>query len=234
VQNRQQDKFEEVMAYKHLYPRTYFPLNLVPQSFPPKCLLAPTRSGDLTKEEFTNAVVVAMAPITSRIVIYYAALAVLPLLVGRLIAAFSYIVEYHSIAHMPKHVYAKTLGKTLAVLEWVINNIFGVAIFSIALPYIFGKVDRAARSYARRRYQHPLWWLQLPKRPDKPAAWSTWFKQRFYAAHNAMSLSEQKMASAENSTQEKDKTQDSDEKKSKESKDWRWSDCWANLFRTER
>ena len=161
-----------------------------------------------------------MTPITLRIAIYYTVLALLPLLVNRCIAAFTYIMENQIIGQVPEHIY----GKALAVLEWVFNNIFSVTIFSFVLPFVFGKVDRAARRYARKRYQQPLWWLKMPKHPNNPQSWSTWFRQRYYALQDGVFWSTSTSnAKKSNNTDHNSGGAEENEKDQKEAKDWQWT-----------
>ena len=172
-----------------------------------------------------------MAPITSRIAIYYTVLALLPLLVNRCIAAFTYIMENQIIGQVPEHIY----GKALAVLEWVFNNIFSVTIFSIVLPFVFGKVDLAARRYARKRYQQPLWWLKMPKHPNTPQSWSTWFRQRHSALQDSNFWSASTTSNAKKSNTDQNSGGEAKENKrdQKEAKDWQWTKWWPNLIRKQ-
>lgn len=114
-------------------------------------------SGYLDKEEFTNAVVVACAPITSRVVVFWAILAVLPHIVSNIMNWFFQLIR-NCMDHVPETLY----GKTWEVLEWVIEDSVALAIFTIILPYIFNKIDCLWREQAQERARQRFWWLGEP------------------------------------------------------------------------
>jgi hypothetical protein len=119
------------------------------------------RSGCLNEAEFTNAVVVACTPITSRIAVYWSLLAVLPLVVSRSMGWIALLMRAH-IHKLPGSFYQKAL----VVLEWSIEHVFSLLFFSILVPNLFGKIDRATRERARQRSKKrsastTLWWLRL-------------------------------------------------------------------------
>jgi hypothetical protein len=121
------------------------------------------RSGTLNEAEFTNAVVVACAPITSRMAVYWSLLAILPLAVGSTMGGVSHLMRAY-IHKLPRSVYQKAL----VVLEWSIEYALSLVFFSILVPNIFSRIDRIARQRARQRAERrsastTLWWLKLPK-----------------------------------------------------------------------
>ena len=93
----------------------------------------------LNEEEFTNAVVVATAPIASRIAVYWSLLAILPFLVAHTMGNVTRLLHRH-LQSMPSSHYQKGL----AVLEFAVQLVLSRAFFSILVPNIFGRIDRAA------------------------------------------------------------------------------------------
>lgn len=133
-------------------------------------------NGRLCKQEFTNAVVVACAPITSRIAVYWSLLGLLPLVVGRFMGGLSHVLRGNIATMSPS-----LAKKTLAFLEWGFENCVAIFFFSILVPNIFSRIDTASRRYARkrshRRRSTDLWWLRMPKLPTDPKleSWPYWF-----------------------------------------------------------
>lgn len=120
------------------------------------------RSGTLNEEEFTNAVIVACIPITSRIVTYWSLLAVLPILVARTGGVLARVMR-GSINSMP----TSLVQRSLAIAEWAVEYALQIIFFSILVPNIFSRIDKEMRSRARakakRRNQNTsLWWLRMP------------------------------------------------------------------------
>lgn len=125
-------------------------------------------SGYLDRTEFTNAVVVACAPITSRIAIYWSLLAILPVLVARTMGALNAHVLIRHSHRLPASLYQNVV----AVLEWSIEHALSVVFFSLLVPKIFGEIDNLVRQRARQRAQRrsknkngtagmtTLWWLR--------------------------------------------------------------------------
>ena len=145
------------------------------------------RSGSLNRQEFTNAVVVACTPITSRIGIYWSLLAVLPFIVGRCMGGLTKVL-HQQIATLP----SGWTTKALAIVEWMLEHVMSILFFSILVPNIFGRIDAATRRYARQRSnrrQGPstnLWWLRIQQQIVPPtaleetsnfaaASWNAWF-----------------------------------------------------------
>jgi len=120
------------------------------------------QSGYLNQDEFTDAVVVACAPVAGRIAVYWSLLGFLPVLVSRTMGGVAHLMRRH-VDRLPP-----SLSRNLlAAAEWTVEHAFSLAFFSILVPFVFGKMDRAVRHYARKRAKRrnkdssSLWWLKI-------------------------------------------------------------------------
>ncbi|CAB9519699.1 expressed unknown protein [Seminavis robusta] len=117
------------------------------------------QSGHLNREEFSNAIVVACTPISIRVAIYWSLLTVLPIAVSSTMGGVTRLMQ-GNIASLPPGI----LKRGLSVVEWIIRHVFSILFFSILVPNLFGRVDRATRTNAKRRCasqnQSSLWWLK--------------------------------------------------------------------------
>jgi len=128
-------------------------------------------NGWLCKEEFTNAVIVATVPIAKRITVYWGLLTVLPFLVARTLGSATKILETN-LKSMPPSLFVKVL----AILEFALQLLLSRAFFSILLPNIFSKIDRAARKSALQRSSKQsstnLWWLGISNKDSLSKSWN--------------------------------------------------------------
>ena len=127
-----------------------------------------SKTNYLNKEEFTNAVVVATAPMTSRIATYWSLLAILPVIVARTMAAI-----HKLLPKQPQCKYPSLFQQGLGVIEFIIQLVLSRAFFSILVPNIFNRIDRQMRTYAYKRSTNQkrrneltkptttLWWLRI-------------------------------------------------------------------------
>jgi len=150
----------------------------------------------LSKEEFTSAVLVATAPMASRIAVYWTLLALLPLLVTHCMTTLTRVLLVSNQKNRDTAaagiftVSSATFGRALAIVEFILQLILSRIFFSLLLPNIFARIDRAARCRALKRSRRQkanttLWWLRTTSSSssssaNKQHAWASGFRQPFW------------------------------------------------------
>ena len=127
------------------------------------------QTGLLNKQEFSDAVAVCCARITSRIFIYYTIiLMAIPFLVSLAMRLLTPVLH-------PKIFDGTTrpwMGRILAALEWSVKHFVTLAFFSVIVPSVFTRVDERSRRLVKHRKTPKYWWEQwgrqfvIPKQKD--------------------------------------------------------------------
>ena len=107
-------------------------------------LADPNDTGHLNQQEFTDAVIVCFARMTSRIVVYY----------STILLAVPYLVKFCLSLFVPllhKHWSRPWMGRAMAVAEWIVKQIATLAFFSVLVPQLFTRIDSRSRRLVNKQ-----------------------------------------------------------------------------------
>ncbi len=110
------------------------------------------RTGLLNKQEFTDAIIVSTARITSRILIYWVIiLFAIPVLVRRTLTLVLPLVH-------PRDQSRPVIRHALLTFEWLMRHFVTLACFSVLVPQLFSQIDRySSRLVKQRKTPKSLW-----------------------------------------------------------------------------
>ena len=116
------------------------------------------RTGLLNKQEFTDAIIVSTARITSRILIYWSIiLFAIPVLVRRTLTLVLPLVH-------PSDQSRPLIRHALLTFEWLMRYFVTLACFSVLVPQLFSRIDRySSRLVKKRKTPKSLWELYIGK-----------------------------------------------------------------------